>query len=581
MPDRRTLAIVDNANARVLLVDSSHAHPAWSRATALDSGGTRRMTSVAVSPNGRWLAAGGWHEAGVRVWDLHRRRLERIVRPTDAVGDASYFVGFSPDGHWLVSSNHVGSEPSYYFWNVGTWELGRRIDQERGGIASGAPAFSTDGRLMALGIALDQVLLADSATGRELARLTTLQPVTPTPLVFSPDGTKLVAATRQKTALLWDLRRIRAQLAPMGLDWDAPPYPSEPGASDVPGPLPPPRSVRVIGEVIEPQARRAGELAEMNRRLAANPDDTEALVHRGWLFTQPKKWPAAIADLESRLRLRPDDADACWLLAEAYQETGNLAGALAVLSRLIERAPEDHEARFQRGPLALALARPDLAVDDFSRILAAEPDLERARYGRAQALIRLGRHREALADLDILIPNAPQDYVLYQLRWTVHEALGESEKARGDREKASALLPKDPGPLNERAWILATGSIKERDAERAVALARRAVELAPGQPLLLNTLGVALYRVGQYAKAVSVLEQSLAAGKGEWDAFDLFFLAMAHRRQGRSSSARACFDRAVRWLSERKNLSARHVAELTGFRAEAEAVLAGPSGEKD
>jgi WD40 repeat protein/tetratricopeptide (TPR) repeat protein len=582
MPDHQTLALVDNANARVLLFDSTHPHPAWSRAMALDAAGNHRMTSISMSPNGRWLAVGGWYEAGVRVWDLRRRRLERILRPKDAVSITKFWVGFSPDGRWLISCTHPdGAHGAYHFWRVGTWELGQQIDHERLGTATRPPAFTADGRLLALGIAPDQALLADSATGRELARLTTLQPVTPAPLVFSPDGTKLVARTNHKTALVWDLRRIRDQLAPMGLDWDAPPYPAASAASEVPGSLPPPRPVRVVGEVIETQARRAAELAETNRRLVANPDDADALIHRGWLWLQQKKWPAAIADLERRLRLRPEDADAHWLLAEAYQESGNLAGALDVFGRLLESLPDDRDARFQRGLLALAVAQPDRAVDDFTSILVAEPDRERARYRRAHALIRLGRHREALADLETLIAKSPQDYALYQLRGNAREALGDHKSARADREKAIELLPKDPMALNNRAWTYANGPIEQRDPERAVVLAQRAVALAPGRQVSLNTLGVALYRAGDCVESIAVLEQSLAAGKGEFDAFDLFFLAMAHHRLGHLDQARACFDRAMRWWRERKNLPAQYIPELTSFRAEAEAALglAGPGSE--
>jgi tetratricopeptide (TPR) repeat protein len=105
--------------------------------------------------------------------------------------------------------------------------------------------------------------------------------------------------------------------------------------------------------------------------------------------------------------------------------------------------------------------------------------------------------------------------------------------------------------------------------------------LGPGQQIFLNTLGVALYRAGQYSEAVPILEQSLAAGKGEFDAFDLFFLAMADHRLGHRYQARACFDRAVRWLSEHKNVPAEYVPELANFRAEAAEVLAlaGPGAE--
>ncbi len=587
LPDRRTLALIDNANARVLLIDSIHPHPLWTRTPALDSGDNYRMTSVAVSSDGRWLAAGGWKEAGVRVWDLRRRRLERILTPKEPLGDKSYFAGFSPDGRTLVSTVSSDAGLCYQFWRMGTWEPGLRIDPERNGGVLYRPVFTGDGRVMALGIAPDQVLLADAATGRELARLTTLRPVSPAPMVFSPDSTKLIARTNQKTVLVWDLRRIRDQLHSRGLDWEAPLYPTAPDSPAALGPVQQVRAIKVVGEVLEPQAQRAVELAELNRRLAVAPDDAEALIQRGWVFNQQMKWPEAIADLVHLLRLRPDDTDACRLLGEAYQESGQLASALAAFSRLLERAPEDYQARFQRGLVALALSKPDLAEDDFRRVLAVEPDRDRASYRLAQALIGLGRPREALADLDTLISRDPNNDALYDLRGRVYEALGDHEQSRADREKARSLLPENPESLNVRAWIDVTAPFKRRDPERAVAWARRAVALAPGVHNFLNTLGVALYRTGQYAEAITVLDQGLAEGPGELATVDRFFLAMAHHQLGHPREARGYHDQAVRWVEAHKDLRDVTSDELAAFRGEAEAVLgrsadgrAGAAGSK-
>ena len=91
------------------------------------------MTSVAASPDGRWLAVGGWKEAGVRVWDLHERRLERLLRPNDTVGDTSFVVGFSPDGRWLISSTASIGRPSIPLLASGTWEPGpaNRLQRQR------------------------------------------------------------------------------------------------------------------------------------------------------------------------------------------------------------------------------------------------------------------------------------------------------------------------------------------------------------------------------------------------------------------------------------------------------------------
>ncbi len=136
--------------------------------------------------------------------------------------------------------------------------------------------FTSDGRLMALGIAPDQVMLADAASGRELARLTTMQPVNRCRWTSartgqsssSPQGKRQrwsgtcggFATNSRRSGWTGTRRRIRK------------PADGERGGLVVVGP-----QVRVIGAVIEPRARRAAELAELDRRLAAEPADPEAL----------------------------------------------------------------------------------------------------------------------------------------------------------------------------------------------------------------------------------------------------------------------------------------------------------------
>ena len=140
-------------------------------------------------------------------------------------------------------------------------------------------------------------------------------------------------------------------------------------------------------------------------------------------------------------------------------------------------------------------------------------------------------------------------------------------------------MPNLPTAINNRAWELATGAEAQREPAAAARLAAFAVALAPDESISLNTLGVALYRAGKFSEAIEALDKSLAAGKGQYDGFDLFFLALAHHRQGHREEARRSFDRALRWLQAQKNLAGQHAQELAAFRAEAEKVLAGPPGD--
>jgi tetratricopeptide (TPR) repeat protein len=161
------------------------------------------------------------------------------------------------------------------------------------------------------------------------------------------------------------------------------------------------------------------------------------------------------------------------------------------------------------------------------------------------------------------------------------------EAALADCEASLRLKP-DQAELRSRlalacnnlAWTLATGHASTRDPQRALALARRAVELTSDRAIYINTLGVAQYRAGQLTEAVATLEKSLAAGNGGSDAFDLFFLAMARHQLGKIAQARADFDRAERWRRDHPNqMQPGWSDELDAFQTEARALLDGPPAE--
>jgi serine/threonine protein kinase len=89
--------------------------------------------------------------------------------------------------------------------------------------------------------------------------------------------------------------------------------------------------------------------------------------------------------------------------------------------------------------------------------------------------------------------------------------------------------------------FLTTAPEQLRDADLALKLARRAVELKPGDGMCLQALGWALYRTGDFPG-------SIEADKKANDGDGSFITAMAHWQLGEKTEARADFDGTSEWL---------------------------------
>jgi tetratricopeptide (TPR) repeat protein len=224
-------------------------------------------------------------------------------------------------------------------------------------------------------------------------------------------------------------------------------------------------------------------------------------------------------------------------------------------------------------------------VTRYTERLRAHPGDPGSLHQRGHALSRLNRLEEALADFSAASARHPLDVHLRACRGVCLLDLEQSASALDQLEPAFRADPETVRAninlnrkVNRLAWNLATGAEPRRDLVLAARLAALAVALSPEEQTSLNTLGVALYRAGRFDQAIETLGKSLKAGRGHFDGFDLFFLAMAHHRLGHDVEARACYDRGVHWLGEQKSLTEPHTKELADFRAKATSVLAGPPG---
>jgi Flp pilus assembly protein TadD len=232
-------------------------------------------------------------------------------------------------------------------------------------------------------------------------------------------------------------------------------------------------------------------------------------------------------------------------------------------------------------------------VGCYRAALAARPDSAVLRRDLAWALVDVGRLDEAAEVYKGLIKLQPDNPVAYAM---LAGGLGHQQDVAGAiplYEQLVEVAPKSPRALREFAFTLvAYPEAKYRDPARAVALAKKATELAPQDWHVWIILGVAHYRAGdwQAARAALVKSQELGPGRDgfdfghgssnskpniDWKTVDTvvcgwFFLAMTHWQLGHRDEAHKWYEQAVPWFD---TYAISNAAKPRPVRTEAEKLL--------
>jgi hypothetical protein len=154
------------------------------------------------------------------------------------------------------------------------------------------------------------------------------------------------------------------------------------------------------------------------------------------------------------------------------------------------------------------------------------------------------------------------------------------DKTLPDELRQAALAvaqswPEDSDSLNAGSWNVVALQDQSTEAyHRALHAAEQAVKLAPDNGMILNTLGVAQYRVGKYAEAKETLTRTLEMNtqRGPLPS-DLAFLAMACQQLGQNEDAASHLQRLRE--SMKTGFQARN-PENQGFLSEVETLLLSP-----
>jgi tetratricopeptide (TPR) repeat protein len=218
----------------------------------------------------------------------------------------------------------------------------------------------------------------------------------------------------------------------------------------------------------------------------------------------------ALIYLQLALYLQPSHGMALLSLADLYETLKKPELAIKIYDRIPASSPLHRSAEIQSALDLDALDRSDEAKKRLDKVIADHPKDNEA----LMALGNIERERKDFAACGdtyskaiATIPNpGKSNWVLFYFRGICYERSNQWPKAEADMQKALALYPDQPLVLNYLgySWV-----DKGLHLDQGMDMIRHAVEQRPDDGYIVDSLGWAYFRTGNYDEAVKELERAV------------------------------------------------------------------------
>ena len=244
---------------------------------------------------------------------------------------------------------------------------------------------------------------------------------------------------------------------------------------------------------------------------SAQAGAAEALYGIGATLTRRGGEDLALVYLQLALYLQPNHPMALLSLADLYESVKKPQMAIKVYERVPASSPLKRNAQIQLATDLDAADRSDEAIKILKSVIAEDSkDLD-----AIMALGNIERGRKKFADcaqtysqgIDVL-PDATDkaNSVYYYYRGICEERSHQWPKAEADMKKALELQPEQPHVLNYLGYSWIDQGVNLDDGMKMI---KRAVEQRPDDGYIVDSLGWAYFRIGNYDDAMKNLERAV------------------------------------------------------------------------